>query len=36
MRLEVEEFLEDVDRLREAVDRLDARVAAAERARGPA
>jgi len=36
VRLEVEEFLEDVDRLREAVDRLDARVAAAERARGPA
>ena len=36
VRLEVEEFLEDVDRIREAVDRLDARVAAAERARGPA
>ena len=36
VRLEVEEFLEDVDRLREAVDRLDARVAARERARGSA
>jgi ubiquinone biosynthesis accessory factor UbiJ len=36
VRLEVEEFLEDVDRLREAVDRLDARVAAAERRRAPA
>jgi len=33
VRLEVEEFLDGVDRLREAVDRLDARVAAAERAR---
>ena len=33
VRVEVEEFLEDVDRLREAVDRLDARIAAAERAR---
>jgi ubiquinone biosynthesis protein UbiJ len=32
VRLEVEEFLEEVDRLREAVDRLAARVAAAERA----
>jgi ubiquinone biosynthesis protein UbiJ len=36
VRLEVEEFLEDVDRLREAVDRLDARVAALMRAQGPA
>jgi ubiquinone biosynthesis protein UbiJ len=34
VRLEVEEFLEGVDRLRESVDRLEARVAAAERARG--
>jgi ubiquinone biosynthesis accessory factor UbiJ len=34
VRLEVEEFLEGVDGLRESVDRLDARVAAAERARG--
>jgi ubiquinone biosynthesis protein UbiJ len=34
-RLEVEEFLDGVDRLREAVDRMDARVAAAERARTP-
>ena len=33
VRLEVEEFLEDVDRLREAVDRLEARIATAERAR---
>ena len=33
VRLEVEEFLDDVDRLRESVDRLEARVAAAERAR---
>ena len=33
VRLEVEEFLDGVDRLREAVDRLDARIAAAERAR---
>ncbi len=33
VRIEVEEFLEGVDRLREAVDRLDARVAAAERSR---
>ncbi|HEX9706002.1 MAG TPA: SCP2 sterol-binding domain-containing protein [Steroidobacteraceae bacterium] len=32
-RVEVEEFLADVDRLREAVDRLDARLGAAERAR---
>lgn len=36
VRVEVEEFLEDVDRLREAVDRLDARVAALVRAQGPA
>ncbi|MDP9133298.1 MAG: SCP2 sterol-binding domain-containing protein [Actinomycetota bacterium] len=36
VRLEVEEFLEDVDRLREGVDRLDARVSALVRARGPA
>lgn len=35
-RVEAEEFIEDVDRLREAVDRLEARVAAAERARGRA
>ncbi len=35
-RLEAEEFIEGVDRLREAVDRLEARVAAAERARGRA
>ena len=34
VRLEVEEFLEGVDRLRESVDRLDARVAMGERARG--
>jgi ubiquinone biosynthesis protein UbiJ len=34
VRLEVEEFHEGVDRLRESVDRLEARVAAAERARG--
>ena len=33
-RVEVEEFLEGVDRLREAVDRLEARVAAAARAKG--
>jgi len=33
VRLEVEEFLEGVDRLRESVDRLEARVAAAERTR---
>jgi ubiquinone biosynthesis protein UbiJ len=32
VRLEVEEFLEGVDRLREAVDRLESRVAAVERA----
>jgi ubiquinone biosynthesis accessory factor UbiJ len=36
VRLEVEEFLDGVDRLREAADRLEARVAAAERARGRA
>ncbi|MGH8204188.1 MAG: ubiquinone biosynthesis accessory factor UbiJ [Steroidobacteraceae bacterium] len=35
VRLEVEEFLEGVDRLRESVDRLEARVAATERARDP-
>ena len=35
-RLEAEEFIEGVDRLREAVDRLEARVAAAERAPGRA
>jgi ubiquinone biosynthesis protein UbiJ len=35
-RAEAEEFLEEVDRLREAVDRLAARVAAAERAHGNA
>lgn len=34
VRLEVEEFLEGVDRLREAVDRLETRIAAAERSRG--
>jgi len=34
VRLEAEEFIEDVDRLRESVDRLEARVAAAERMRG--
>jgi ubiquinone biosynthesis protein UbiJ len=33
VRLEVEEFLDGVDRLREAVDRLEARVSAAERRR---
>jgi ubiquinone biosynthesis protein UbiJ len=32
--IEVEEFVEGVDRLRESVDRLEARLAAAERARG--
>jgi len=32
-RVEAEEFVEGVDRLRESVDRLEARVAAAERAR---
>jgi ubiquinone biosynthesis accessory factor UbiJ len=36
VRVEVEEFLEDVDRLREAVDRLESRVAAVERPRGSA
>jgi len=35
-RIEAEEFNEGVDRLREAVDRLEARVAAAGRARGGA
>lgn len=35
-RVEVEEFLEGVDRFREAVDRLEARVAAVARARGAA
>jgi ubiquinone biosynthesis protein UbiJ len=34
-RLEVEEFLDGVDRLREAVDRLDARISAAERRPSP-
>jgi len=34
VRLEVEEFLAGVDRLREAVDRLETRIAAAERPRG--
>jgi ubiquinone biosynthesis protein UbiJ len=34
VRLEAEEFVAGVDRLRESVDRLEARVAAAERARG--
>jgi ubiquinone biosynthesis protein UbiJ len=34
VRVEVEEFLADVDRLREAVDRLDARLILAERVRG--
>ena len=34
VRLEVDEFLEGVDRLREAVDRLDARLTKVERARG--
>lgn len=36
VRLEVEEFLDGVDRFREAVDRLEARVAAVSRARGTA
>src|SRR5688572_18802297 len=36
VRVEVEEFLEDVDRLRESVDRLESRVASVEGARGPA
>ena len=35
VRLEVEEFLDGVDRLREAVDRLDARIAAVESTRAP-
>lgn len=34
VRIEAEEFVEGVDRLRESVDRLEARVAAAERMRG--
>jgi ubiquinone biosynthesis protein UbiJ len=34
VRLEAEEFIEDVDRLRESVDRLEARVAAVERTKG--
>jgi ubiquinone biosynthesis protein UbiJ len=34
VRIEAEEFVAGVDRLRESVDRLEARVAAAERARG--
>lgn len=34
VRLEAGEFIEDVDRLRESVDRLEARVVAAERMRG--
>jgi ubiquinone biosynthesis protein UbiJ len=36
VRIEVDEFLDGVDRLREAVDRLDVRVASAERSRGAA
>lgn len=36
VRIEVEEFLDGVDRFREAVDRLEARVAAVSRARGTA
>jgi len=36
VRIEVEEFLDGVDRLRESVDRLDARLAAIERSRGGA
>jgi ubiquinone biosynthesis protein UbiJ len=36
VRLEAEEFIDGVDCLREAVDRLEARVAAAERARSRA
>jgi ubiquinone biosynthesis protein UbiJ len=36
VRIEVEEFLDGVDRLREAVDRFEARVSAVERARGRA
>ncbi len=34
VRLEAEEFIVGVDRLRESVDRLEVRIAAAERARG--
>jgi ubiquinone biosynthesis protein UbiJ len=34
VRLEAEEFVEGVDRLRESVDRLEARIATAERTRG--
>jgi ubiquinone biosynthesis protein UbiJ len=34
VRLEAEEFIEGVDRLRESVDRLEVRISAAERARG--
>jgi ubiquinone biosynthesis protein UbiJ len=34
VRIEAEEFVEGVDRLRESVDRIEARVVAAERARG--
>jgi ubiquinone biosynthesis protein UbiJ len=34
VRIEVEEFLDGVDRLREAVDRFEARVSAVERSRG--
>ena len=34
VRLEVEEFLAGVDRLREATDRLEARIGAAEKSRG--
>jgi ubiquinone biosynthesis protein UbiJ len=33
-RIEVDEFLADVDRLREAIDRLEARLAAIEKPRG--
>lgn len=33
VRIEADEFIEGVDRLRESVDRLEARIAAAERAR---
>jgi ubiquinone biosynthesis protein UbiJ len=33
-RIEVDEFLADVDRLREATDRLEARLAAIEKPRG--
>ncbi len=34
VRLEVDEFLAEVDRLREATDRLEARIGAAEKSRG--